>query len=137
MKVLQGCNLKSKIFALTVFVLAVVGASVSFAAQASSTTTPIKSKAVQGIESMCVSAADSIARNPEAEDKILGVLRDGFANIKKRNDGGSGTPEAIGVIRGAAITGIGRQPSGEGKLTSLVEECELALDRLGPFGFAF
>jgi len=137
MKVLQGCKLNPKILALTVLNLAVVCASVSFAAQASSSTIPIKSKAVQGIEAMCAMAADSIARQPGAEEKILGVLRDGFANIKKRQDGSSGIPEAIGIIRGAAITGIGRQPEAEGKLKSLVEECELALDGLGRFGFPF
>lgn len=137
MKVLEINKLKSRVFVVTVLSLAVGFASSSFAVEFSSTAGIPKSKAVQGIESMCVEAADGIARQPEAETKILGLLRDGFANIKKRKDGSTGIPEAIGAIRGAAITGVARQPEAEGKITSLVEECETALDALKGISLPF
>ena len=137
MKVLQISKFKSRVFVVTVLTLAVGFVSSSFAVESSSTAGTSKSKAVQGIESMCVEAADGIARQPEAETKILGLLRDGFANIKKRKDGSAGIPEAIGVIRGSAITGVARQPEAEGKITSLVEECEAALDGLKGIAFPF
>jgi F0F1-type ATP synthase membrane subunit c/vacuolar-type H+-ATPase subunit K len=89
----------------------------------------------RGIQELCAPAAGSIARQPEAEDAILAAVRDGFANIrekhKKLKGGSRGVPESIGVIRGAAIEAVARNPEAGGKVLNLVEECEAELDKLG------
>lgn len=127
----------TRMLVFTVLSLILGFTSSAFAAVLGGDKAANKSSAVRGIEVMCAAAADAIARQPEAETKILGFLRDGFANIKKRKDGNTGIPEALGVIRGAAITAVARQPEAEGKLLGLIEECELALAGLGKVSFPF
>ena len=89
-----------------------------------------QSHAVEGIQEMCVQAIEGMGRQPEAEEKILRFVREGFRNITKRKDGSQGISKAIGKIRGQASESVARQPEAERKILNLVEECEDALDAL-------
>ena len=78
-----------------------------------------------GIGTACAEALAGIARQPEAEDKILEVYNSGADAIialgGRVSRGEIG--EAIGLIKGAEAEGVARQPEAEDKLASLAAIC--------------